>query len=72
MLTEPRQACRTWQKTRIVEPLPLLELGRPNSGTNEHYSKKDRIILKNIVDWVCLNVLVFSAVSFNFFFTNFA
>lgn len=36
------------------------------------YSKKERQVLKAIVDWVCLNVFVFKAVLFNFLYTMFA
>ena len=67
----PRLAWRNWRRTRIVEPLPLMDLQNARTASDSNYTKKERDILKNIVDWVCLNVILFKAVMLNFLLGTF-
>ena len=55
----------------IVEPLPLMDLQNARAANDTNYTKKERQILKNIVDWVCVNVILFMAIMLNFLLSTF-
>lgn len=38
--------------------------------TKDHLTKKDRLRLKAVVDWVCLNVFIFTAILLNYIYTT--
>jgi len=65
----PKKAYKAWRRTLIVDPLPLMELH--NARNTDNYSRKERQILKNIVDWVCVNVILFNAVLCNYLLSTF-
>lgn len=65
---DPKTAFRIWSKFRRNDP--LLDIGR-TTATNERYSKADRERLRAVVDWTCLNVIIFKAVLLNYVYTTF-
>ena len=68
VIVSPKAAYKQWRKNQKVDPLG--ELGRSQID-REIISKKDKVRLKNIVDWVCLNVAIFGSIMLNYLYTTF-
>ena len=50
--------------------MSFLDTGRASLMSKEHMKKEDRRKLKALVDWVCLNIFIFSAIMINYVYTT--
>ena len=66
ILTEPLE---TYKSYRNAQKVDTLDMGRDLIRKGE-LTKKDRGQLKNIIDWVCLNVFLFFAILFNYIYVT--
>ena len=67
-LCDPKGSYKQWKKSHAK--LSFLDTGRASIMNKGHMSKKDRIKMKALVDWVCLNVFIFSAILLNYIYTT--
>ena len=68
LFVDPQAAYKQWVKSRKYDS--LLDTGR-NAIANDKYSKRDRSAIKAIADWVCVHVIVFTAIISNYLYTTF-
>ena len=50
--------------------MSFLDSGKSSLIIKDHMNKTDRITIKALVDWVCLNVFIFSAILINYVYTT--
>lgn len=68
VLVDPAGSFKQWRKSEAQ--VNLLDTGRGSILTRDHLSKKDRVKLKALVDWVCLNVFIFCAIFINYVYST--